>query len=244
MSTSKDPPQTTVPPISAETGDLPDASSKGVLAPKSPVPKLTMNKDPHDGQSLASPIAQAEITNITSATFTEVPNLVEIISKVLATTLHELKAVHTSPHVSVASTSSPVVSIPDPSCHVPPVSKVAVGPPSDPSLEASLNFTTRKEFHDAKLLSQVPSTVTSHVSTTNLKPSDPPDLSNPDTHSTTNHSHGDSVPSSTHSDHDMSDPLLAPKSVGTHYQGSGPLFLVLNLWLPSMWPNGHNKSKE
>ena len=224
MSTSKDPPQTTAPPISAEKGDLPESSPKVILAPKSPVPKITMNKEPNDGQSLASPIAQAEITNITSDTFTEVPNLVEIISKVLATTLHELKAIPTSPHVSVASTSSPVVSIPDPSCHVPPVSKVAVGPPSDPSLEASLNFATRKEFHEAKMQSRVPSTVTSTASSTNLKPSNPPALSNHDTHSTTNHSHEDSVPSSTHSDHDMSDPLLAPKPVEPHYQESGTPF--------------------
>jgi len=215
MSTSKTPVAAPIPLLSAEKGDLPDVSSTVVLAPKSPNHKLQDNTDKNDGQTVVSPIEKTEITNITSDSFTEIPNLVEIISKVLATTLHELKAVNVSPNTSVQDTSSHSPSVVDmphetssgmsnsasseaqlqelfeaqdettqPSS-VPEViastipstsdsmtkrkhqfgssklrTKVATGPPSDPKIEASVNFASRKKFHGYDL----PSTTSTSTS--------------------------------------------------------------------------------
>jgi len=225
MSTSKDPVANPIPLDSAETGAFTDVSSAVVLAPKSPNPKIPATTETHDGHSLVSPIEATEVTNITSDSFTEVPNLVEIISKVLATTLHELKAVQVSPHVSVKSTSSPTSSISKHLCHVPPLTKVAEGPPSDPSVEASLNFAARKAFHMVKPTSDVPTTLPSLGSSEDQKCSQPSDVSNNGDSFTDHQSSNEHSVFSHHSGPDDSAPHLAPKSIEPHTQpSSAPYF--------------------
>jgi len=218
MSTSKDPVAEAIPIDSSEQGDLTDVSSAVILAPKSPNPKITQTKVPHDGHSLVSPIETTEITNITSDSFTEVPNLVEIISKVLATTLHELKAVQVSPHMSVKSTISPASSVSKPVTHVAPVTKVAEGPPSDPSVEASLNFATRKAFHMTKPPSSVPAVVPSTASSESQKCSPPSDMSNNGDSFTDHQSSNEHSVFSRPSGLNDSAQNLAPKSFEPHDQ--------------------------